>query len=1141
MAVVKFFVNDVKRQLHKAEISREGSRAIDQAKISVPPETPIESSDQVTYVQDMVSLDANRLLFNFCQHIKDESGYKHNAIGHTDFPSACSFWDFQNAFADTGKDQNTTIVVCGCATYAAGKVRCTGATDRAFLFDGTRHLSVDSTSLDYDFRQDTKWTVSTWFFPTAMCVGVTPLMSKKSALTGVAGWHLLYDTDCAKVQGEIASACTDFNVTSANCSITLCMWNHAALTYAGQTNLSGMKLYINGELASTGTCTAIPLCPTVVNMCCLVIGAMSDGTLQFTGRMDGTYSFTKELDLCAIKSLYYDGALEYVSGLWDGRAVEFDGETGHTTIEDKAPADPRPDNLKLQLKLECNLTDSSCTSSCITMVAGCETYTCGLVDDKSFIFDNTNYFSISCMNYNFITGTCPFTVAFWMKAPCGANDCFIGIRDGISIGNCGWHIRRRNGGDLRFEASDGVAELNIITSSKQFTDNTWHHAALTYNGCDCGTGLTWYVDGVFDKKGVTFACSPSCWNNCNILAVGAQADGGQKFCGQLDCIRVWDKELTAKEVKNLHDSTYGAAFRGPYEIITWVKAPLAACCDRTIFHKSSSCTTGVELSLNGTAGGGQGFTVSGYTASGFQTGAGCAAACAVFWRHNSTTLTSCTDITDCCWHQIRVTRDACNLISLYVDNVLEDCSTDATCPICDVNAEFGRDNAMCEFFDGAISSFRMYSCNLSSVETCNLFTLRNPRSNVKFGGESTKVERMIGHKKIVTASFGKQLGEVEVRAVQFCMRTPEYILRTLVKDNTDLDTHFHGIESGITLCSYQADGKLVDVANDLSQLTGKVYRTDGLGQFHLHDEAFVLTTASFNHQVNMTNIVCGKDDAEVVNCLLIIGENKRFTTSCTFCGDGTTTVFTLAQSPVTARVFSPAACCTELTPEEDYEVNTATKTLTFDACMIPGMCTTALIEYEFEQPLNIRGENSASIADIGIKAKRLVLPWITTRTDGTRFITAYLENFKDVKFRTTATIPGLSNGIGENDVVTFTNKVKGVEGSFIIKSLTWRYPEATTTLELGEFNFQMLEFAKQITEKIHDLESAVVRVKDLRDFEAPQEVLVLIDTQQVFEIADQGLQFFETLALGDSQTVTEQFDASYDACCTTYDGDDAYT
>ncbi len=1139
MPHAKLFINNTRRALVKATVSREGCRAIDQAKFVVPPETPVDASDTIVYVQDMVNVFDNTLLFNFCEHVKDESGYNHHPDGHTDFPSSLSHWDFQNTTEDIGTLRNTATELpldCMCvetpSVYIAGKVMCNNdVNDRAIVFACCRYLTI-ADECEYDLRQDQRWSMSAWLYPTANCCDAM-VMGKRVGIDATdAGYSLNYHT-CARASFEIADGTCEWSVTSAACSVPLCMWTNVTATFDGTSNQLGMKIYINGELNSTGTACAIT--PTVTNNAFFSLGATACTTDHYCGRVDGAYFFEKELTICEVASLHHEGGLDYICGLWNGKAVCFDGDKGHLTIRDAAPSCPRPCNIKLQLKFECNLTDSSCTNCCISMDIGCSTFTCGLIDDNAFCFNGARSIKVCCNNFNFNI-TSEFTASAWVKVDmCSSGaDMLLGKRDGLSMCDAGWNIGIASGDKANINLGNGTTEF-AAGGTTCIRDCLWHHIVGTYDGTSNQRGLKIYVDGILEGTGCCTAIT-GCSLNCVHFSVGAAADLTLDYTGLMDCVRVWNKELTNKEVKHIHDSTFGNSFRGPYELITWIKAPSTSCCDRTIFHKSSTMCTGVELSINDSAGGGPGFTCSGYTC-GFTAMTG-GAGCSIFYRHNTTILTSSTDITDSCWHQIRVKRDACNLISLYVDNVLEDSCTDTTCAICAVPANFARDFSMCEHYDGGISSFRLYSTPLTISETDRLWNCRNPRSNVKFGGDSTKVTKLIEKKELITQSFGKELGEIEVRAQQFCNRSPEFILQTLIKDNTNLDTHFHGTPAGITLGSYQADGKIVDIANDLSQLTGKVYHTDGLRQFHLHDASFTITTVSFDHKVTMRNFETAEDDIEIVNCLLIIGENKRFTTSCTFmCVDGVQSVFDLVQSPVTARVFSPSGCCTEVCPEEDYDVNTVTKQLTFTACSIPACGTCVLIEYEYEIPLNIRGKCDASIEEFGVKAKRLILPWITSRQDGVRFINAYLENFRDIKFRTTAEVPGLANGVNENDVISVRNDVKGIPNtSFIVKSLTWEYPAGKTIMQLGEFNFQMLEFAKQITEKIHDLESAVVRVKDLRDYENPQEILNLTDSVNV-NVTEE---FSECITMTDCVSVTETFDAVYDGACTTYDGDDAY-
>ena len=92
-------------------------------------------------------------------------------------------------------------------------------------------------------------------------------------------------------------------------------------------------------------------------------------------------------------------------------------------------------------------------------------------------------------------------------------------------------------------------------------------------------------------------------------------------------------------------------------------------------------------------------------------------------------------------------------------------------------------------------------------------------------------------------------------------------------------------------------------------------------------------------------------------------------------------------------------------------------------------------------------------------------------------------------------------------------------------------------MTLGEFDFDVLEYSKQIAEKIHDLESAVVKVKDLRDFESVEEILGLTATFSI----DINQEFMETLSLVDVDNVIEIFDLNYDPVTGgEYDMDDAY-
>jgi len=1132
MPAAKLFINNVHRDLLKAHVPREACRSLDQGRFELPATTDVCPSDCITYVQDMVDLGSNRLLFNFCQHPKDESGYAHHLIGHCTFPSSLSHWCFQTNLVDSGLAANDLIVNCGCATFTCGKVSNTCGTAKSFDFACGRFVAAPN-ECDYDLQNNNKITLATWIYPGAGC-GTEFVMGKRAGLTACdAGFSIEHNKTCNNATFTLGNGTTQFIVASVMCTIAACMWTHVVATYDAQLNQDGMKIYINGELNATGTCTTIT--GSILNNVAFSIGANIGGSNNYTGRADDVRIFAdKELSLCQVTSLYQDGSVSYPTGQWEGLAIRFDGDKGHGIVPDAAPADPRPRCLVAQFKFECDVTDSAgCNDGTVT---GCTTFVGGLIDCNAFDFnDSTRIALANERNFDFDI-MCKFSFSYWMKGDNTTVDCFpmvVSKRVNIFATSTGWSsIWNRSLNRSVFEVGNGTTRFSVTTPNCSITDCMWTHIVGTYDGTSCRNGLRLYIDGEISSTGCVLAITGSILNNCAVTIGGGSA-GARDYKGQLDCVRIWKTELAPKEVRRLYQSTY-SPLNGPYEYITWLKVPNPKPCPVTVFHKSTACSDGVELSVLGTTALGPGFSCTGFTSTGFIT-AGSGAMCTVTWRHGGITLSGTSDVVDTCFHQIRVTRDACNLVSLYVDNVKEDCATITCDPTTTANLEFSRDFSGGQVFCGDLSSFRFYHGNLDSIETCALWSKRNPRTNVKFGGNSTKITKSIAKKKLITQSFSKQLGEIEVRATTFNCRTPEFILETLIKCNTDLDTHFHGIPAGITLQVYQADGKLVDIANDLSQLTGKVYHVDGLKQFHLHDSLFNLTTATFQHGVAMSNIDSATDDVEIVNDLLIIGSNKRYTTSEEFTGDCVETVFCLTQGPVTARVEHPIL--TELCPEVDYEVCPINKTLTFTTA--PDMCGGAdniLIEYEYELPLNIRGTKQSSIDEFGRKAKRLVLPWIQNRQDGTRFISAYLNNFQDVTNRFEVTIPGLANGIDVHDVITIINPIKGVNGTFIIKSITWDYPKGTTLLHVGEFNFGQLEFAKQITEKIHDLESAVTTSKDLRDFESPEEILALIDTVGINVDIQASPQSLGITVCG---AVEEVFAATYTTA--DYGADDVYT
>ena len=442
------------------------------------------------------------------------------------------------------------------------------------------------------------------------------------------------------------------------------------------------------------------------------------------------------------------------------------------------------------------------------------------------------------------------------------------------------------------------------------------------------------------------------------------------------------------------------------------------------------------------------------------------------------------------WHLVRVSRNVSNLVTLYVDNISKGTATVTGTMATSQSLYIGSD-FYGGYFAGSVARLRLYNGGNVLTENATLiYSTRNPRSTIKFGGKVTKISNMLGMKEITTQSFGKILAETEIRGQVFTDRTPEYIVETLVEANTTMTYQSGSGASGVTLSQYTADGKLIDILKDFASLTNRMFYTTGTNEFVFDDVSFTDTDIKYTHGKNALVTVDGFDDTEIVNDLTILGENLKYRTVETFNGNTSTTAFVLENNPIETLVKISSV---EKTPEIDYIFDTMTRTITFTTAPATGSNNIS-VEYVYEKPLYIRGTKESSITTYGVHAKRLNLPWINNRQDGVRFVQAYLNKYKDISQKVKVELGNLVSSIRENDIIHIKSTVKNIDGDFVIKSIKWNYPRSTTELEVGEYFFDYLEYDKEIVAKIHDIESAMTVVKDIRDYESPEESISITES-----------------------------------------------
>lgn len=113
-----------------------------------------------------------------------------------------------------------------------------------------------------------------------------------------------------------------------------------------------------------------------------------------------------------------------------------------------------------------------------------------------------------------------------------------------SINGDWWHWRWQNG---------GTDSSNDVGISRPFTVATWVHLAFSIDLTVVPNKVQAYVDGVLDTERVGVADLPAAAAGVSTIGRSAINGGGEYLPGLIDEVRVYDRALTAAEVKRLYN------------------------------------------------------------------------------------------------------------------------------------------------------------------------------------------------------------------------------------------------------------------------------------------------------------------------------------------------------------------------------------------------------------------------------------------------------------------------------------------------------------------------------------------------------------------------------------------------------------
>ena len=380
----------------------------------------------------------------------------------------------------------------------------------AVMFDGTNdYVSIpDNDSLSFgNGSTDSPFSISTWIkFDLVPSTGGYWILNKRDGSTNEEYQLTIYD---GKIGFSLFTTAANYigrrivDVPEAG------RWYQLTVTYDGSKSVSGIKMYLNGELGTMidnvgGTYTGMSNGTQPV-----VIGKTGwASTYYLLGMIDSTQIYSRVLPATEILSNYQAG------------------------------------NIEFQYRVS---TDNSTWSDWTSF------------NDGALMFDGTDDNVILGGESVFdFERTSTFSIESWIKTSyTGGVQNILSKMDNVAPFS-GYDLHIRPTGYIAFMIINtwSTNTLMVTTSGTVCNDGNWHHIVVTYAGTSAPSGVHIYVDGVDQSLTTNYnSLSASTLNNIS-LNIGSRNNAAYFFKGIIDSTRVYSRVLGASEIATNYTSQY---------------------------------------------------------------------------------------------------------------------------------------------------------------------------------------------------------------------------------------------------------------------------------------------------------------------------------------------------------------------------------------------------------------------------------------------------------------------------------------------------------------------------------------------------------------------------------------------------------
>lgn len=467
-----------------------------------------------------------------------------------------------------------------------------------------------------------------------------------------------------------------------------------------------------------------------------------------------------------------------------------------------------------------------------------------------------------------------------------------------------------------------------------------------------------------------------------------------------------------------------------------------------------------------------------------------------------TTITgSNVNLRDTEYHMVRVKRDENNLVTVDVDGVneysdtIEGDFTNTEDIIFGDNYNSGSSN----HYEGKIAMIRVYCGGyLNDTDAYDLLYSKRIPYVMKFGGLVWNVEGT-DIKVIECKSFGKLLNEIKITKDVLDARDESgtnngtdniflddsggvrmsvLLIITQIMENTLSDWIIDN-RTGVTtnIDRYVATGAISDIIGKFLTTSNDTFFTTPRKVLTLEGVADNDTDYIFINGQGTSVINDGSSDTTTVNDLEVLGTSVLNHYEELFDGDASTVDFQLSRgSPQIVIVEHPLG--TVKSPDGGYTIDYENSIVTFTSPPASGTGN-ILIKYESEvtSDLYFRSEDTTSITNIGRYSARIYFTGMKDLSFLATFASQFVAKHKDILPRITIDAPSHINYVRYNENVEASNDLKeidytsGGDGRLTVKSIHYKYPNFSTSIDIGAYKYDEFDVEKRIVERISGLDT----------------------------------------------------------------------